>query len=156
MASSSRLKPGEKGKIHVVVDPAGKRGIISKTIKVFSNDPKQPVVTLSVTMEIKDAVHMNKFSAAKIFEEACRSCHVEQGRGKTGFDLFRADCFMCHNAGKNAPTITAMSKRPANYIRKKIRDGVEETSMPGWASDNGGPLTDDEIESLVRTISKPN
>lgn len=156
MASLSHLKPGEKGKIHVTVDAAGKRGPISKTVQVFSNDPKQPVTTLTLTMLVRDALHIKPQAAAKIFEQPCSSCHVEQGRGKTGFELFRADCFMCHNAGTAGLSISLMSKKPEGYLRDVIRDGVENTPMPGWARGKGGPLTDAEIESLVKTIKKPN
>lgn len=46
MASSSRLKAGEKGKIIVKIDIKGRVGSISKSVQVFSNDPKRPVVTL--------------------------------------------------------------------------------------------------------------
>jgi len=54
MASSSRLKPGEKGKITAKVDIKGRRGIISKSVQVFSNDPKRPVVTLFLKAMIKE------------------------------------------------------------------------------------------------------
>jgi hypothetical protein len=47
MASSSRLKPGEKGRIiarmHI---KEGFRGMVSKWVKIFSNDPKRPVILL--------------------------------------------------------------------------------------------------------------
>lgn len=137
------------------VDPAGKSGSVIKSVQVYSNDPKQPVVTLQVSMQIRDSVHLKKTATAGIFDAACRSCHVDQGRGKTGFELFRADCFMCHNAGTSAPNITQMSKRPEAYLRRMIRDGVVNTSMPGFAQANGGPLTEAEIDSLVKSIRNP-
>lgn len=46
VASSSRLKPGEEGKIVTTIDIKGKIGYISKTVKVFTNDHKRPTVTL--------------------------------------------------------------------------------------------------------------
>lgn len=55
VASSSRLKPGEEGKIVATVDIKGKIGFITKTVKVFTNDPKRPVVTLSLKALIKAA-----------------------------------------------------------------------------------------------------
>jgi len=48
MASSSHLKPKEKGKIITKVDIKGRTGSLSKSIQVFSNDPKRPVVNLSL------------------------------------------------------------------------------------------------------------
>ncbi len=137
------------------VDLSGKRGPVSKTAKVITNDPVRPVITLTVTMSVKDALHARQYSAAVIFEGQCRDCHVEQGRGKKGFELFRADCFMCHNAGRS-PSITEMSRKTEKELLKAIREGVEKTTMPGWALNTGGPLSDAEIDSLVKTIKKPN
>lgn len=155
MASLSRLEPGETGRIQVTVDVAGKRGPITKTVQVFSNDPKQRVVNLVVTMQVKDDVHLRKDAVKNIFDAACRSCHVDQGRGKTGFELFRADCFMCHNAGSSSQNITQMSRKPEDYLRRIIGEGVANSTMPGFSLKNGGPLTDAEIESLVRSIRNP-
>jgi len=53
VASLSRLKPGEEGKIIATVDIKGKIGFISKTVRVFTNDPKRPVVALSLKALIK-------------------------------------------------------------------------------------------------------
>jgi hypothetical protein len=151
VASSSHLKPGEQGKIHVSVDIRGRTGYIAKTIQVYANDPKNPVTKLAVRMNIKDRIHLNQYEAREIFSEKCRACHVDQGRGKTGWDLFRADCFMCHNAGKNS-SLTEMSKKPGEYLLRVIRGGVDNTVMPGWATDAGGPLDDAEIRSLIELI----
>lgn len=46
MASSDHIKPGDNGKITAKVDVKGRTGTLSKTVQVFSNDPKKPVVTL--------------------------------------------------------------------------------------------------------------
>jgi hypothetical protein len=55
VASSSRLKPGEKGTISVKVNIKGRAGHLSKSVQVFSNDPKRKIVTLMVraTIEVK-------------------------------------------------------------------------------------------------------
>jgi len=52
MASSSRLKPGEKGKISTKFETAGRKGLVSKGITVHSNDPKQPVINLILKADI--------------------------------------------------------------------------------------------------------
>jgi cytochrome c553 len=148
VASSSRLKPGERGKINVSVDTRGRTGRISKTIQVYANDPKNPVTKLAVQMYIKDRIHLNQYKAAEIFSEKCRDCHIDQGKGKKGWDLFMADCFMCHNAGKNS-SLTEMSKKPREYLLRAIREGVENTVMPGWGAKADGPLDEAEIKSLI-------
>ena len=53
MASSSRLKPGEEGKIVATIAIKGKIGFITKTVKVFTNDPQKPVVNLVLKALIK-------------------------------------------------------------------------------------------------------
>lgn len=53
MASSSRLKPEEEGKIVAKIDIKGKLGFISKTVKVFTNDPQKPLINLVLKALIK-------------------------------------------------------------------------------------------------------
>lgn len=53
MASSSRLKPGDEGKIVATIDMRGKIGYITKTVKVYTNDPKRPVVNLVLKALVK-------------------------------------------------------------------------------------------------------
>jgi len=53
VASSSHLKPGEEGKIVATIDIKGKIGFISKTVKVFTNDPQKPAVNLVLKALIK-------------------------------------------------------------------------------------------------------
>ncbi len=151
VSSSNLLKPGEKGFIRVVVDLRGKKGIFSKGVEVYTNDPITPVATLSLKIVVKDQIHMGQYHAAEIFAGDCRGCHVDQGVGKTGWDLFKADCFMCHNAGKKS-SLSTMSKKPAGELLKAIKDGIENTLMPGFDIKNGGPLNDAEIKSLLDLI----
>jgi cytochrome c553 len=152
VASSNQLKPGEKGNIRVIIDLRGKKGIFLKTIEVHTNDPITPLTTLSVKMTVKDQIHMSQYTATEIFAGECRGCHVDQGKGKKGWDLFKADCFMCHNAGKKT-SLSTMSKRPAKELLKAIRDGIANTLMPGFDLKNGGPLDDAEIKSLMDLIN---
>jgi hypothetical protein len=152
VVSSSRLKPGEEGSIRVIVDLRGKQGIYSKTMDVYTNDPITPVTTLAVKISVKDRVHLNQYKATQIFAGNCRTCHVDEGTGKTGWELFKADCFMCHNAGRNT-CLSTMSKRPGEEVLKSIKEGVPNTIMPGFDSRNGGPLDDAQIKSLIDLIT---
>ena len=49
MASSARVKPGEKGAITVSVDTTARSGRLYKAVEVFSNDPARPKLTLTLT-----------------------------------------------------------------------------------------------------------
>jgi len=53
MASSDHIEPGEKGKITTKIDTHGRAGSLSKSIRVFSNDPRKPTVVLSLKAMIK-------------------------------------------------------------------------------------------------------
>jgi len=152
MASLSRLGAGEKGRINVHIDVKGKTGNIQKTVAVHTNDPVNPVTVLSVVMQVKDRAHSDKHAAKELFNGQCRGCHVERGSGKKRFEIFQADCIMCHDSEKSASSLSQMGKRPKEYLKHAIRNGVEGTSMPGWASINNGPLGDEEIDSLVDLI----
>ena len=68
-----------------------------------------------------------------------------------GWDLFMADCFMCHNAGKNT-SLSTMSRKPPEELIKSIRQGVDNTLMPGFNRGNSGPLGETEIKSLIDLI----
>ena len=151
VASLKELKPGEKGSISVVIDMRGKKGFFSKTIDVYTNDPITPVTTLSVKIHVKNQIHLGQYAAVEIFTEKCSGCHVDLGKGKSGWDLFKADCFMCHNAGKNT-SLSTMSKKPRVELLKSISEGVDNTLMPGFDLRNGGPLNDTEIKSLLDLI----
>jgi len=54
MASSSHLKPGEKGKITATVDTANRKGLLIKSIDVMSNDAKRPKITLTLKADVKE------------------------------------------------------------------------------------------------------
>jgi len=56
VASSSHIEPGEQGKIIAKVGIKGRVGPISKTVKVFSNDPESPIVVLV----LKAMIHVKK------------------------------------------------------------------------------------------------
>lgn len=157
MASLARLQPGQKGKIIATVDTKGKWGRIVKTIKVWSNDPLRKKVTLEIVVDVEeDAIHEGAPSNA-IFSAGCAECHVEKGRGNLGKELFLADCAMCHALnGKDSigPSISVLRPKDPNYLRQLIKDGTTNPMMPGFAKDNGGPLDDKEIESLIQYIKR--
>ena len=53
MASSSQIKPGETGSITASINTKGRKGPLSKIVRVYSNDPKRSVVTLSLNAIIQ-------------------------------------------------------------------------------------------------------
>ncbi len=130
-------------------------GNVSKTVRVYSNDPSRPVATLSVRMYVKDAVHMKRYRPNEIFSAPCSGCHADRGRGKRGRALFISDCLMCHGEHMSAAPVQAMKGKKRAYLFNAVRNGVRGAAMPGWATGNGGPLSDEEVSSLVDYLSEP-
>lgn len=73
---------------------------------------------------------------AQLYNENCLVCHGQEGRGRVGATL-----------NQDWPSI-----RPDLQIEATIRRGVDGSVMPAWSQDNGGPLTDEEIDALVAYI----
>lgn len=77
---------------------------------------------------------------AVVYEGNCVMCHGENGRGYFGAPL-----------AKNWA-----SNQPAVFIREVVRTGIQGTSMPAWAMEYGGPLTEqqiDDVSAYVLTLS---
>jgi len=51
--------PGESGKIHVKYDPTGKLGTQHKQLRVFSNDPANPDIALTVQANVEPVIFMD-------------------------------------------------------------------------------------------------
>jgi len=93
-----------------------------------------------------------------VFKGDCRSCHVDKGVGKMGKELYIADCAICHDPetfhnGHRAAMVPdlkiAKSLRDLSYWQKWTMEGKAATLMPAFASAHGGPLTQQQIDSLV-------
>jgi mono/diheme cytochrome c family protein len=96
-------------------------------------------------------------NGATLYENRCRTCHGPQGRGVPGLapainapDLFSGERLA--QAG--------FSGTLENYLRGVIAAGRPVPSagtsyperMPSWGQEFGGPLRNDEIDSLVAFV----
>jgi hypothetical protein len=54
MASSSHVKPNEKGTITVKINTASRRGLIVENVEVLSNDALQTQTTLTIRAYVTD------------------------------------------------------------------------------------------------------
>lgn len=170
--SKTVIAPGDFARIDVELDTSIKLGQIRKQLTVKSNDPKRPSLPLFLVGEVmpkKMEGHAQITLAPEdklvLFKGECATCHVQAGKGKTGKALFQADCAMCHgmngqgnhNAG---PTLLGGNYEDEAYVagvRKIIAEGSPNTpQMPPFSKKFGGPLTDDEIDSLVSFLQVQN
>jgi len=156
------LYPHETTDLKVVIDTAMKMGNLTKLVYVISDDPVHYTTTLKLLLQIKDPhIGMGSNIKAKIFSDShCVSCHVNRGQGRTGRDLFLADCAMCHGfdaQGVTKPSLIGPSllgpyENPffKSHIRNVISQGSKtHPSMPGFLKANGGPLSQSQIDSII-------
>jgi mono/diheme cytochrome c family protein len=73
---------------------------------------------------------------AQVYAENCALCHGLNGEGRVGATL-----------AKDWPSI-----RPDLLTRETIAEGVPGTAMPAWSQDNGGPLSNEELDAVVHFI----
>lgn len=73
---------------------------------------------------------------AQLYAENCVVCHGARGEGRVGATL-----------AKDWPSI-----RPELTVRSIIENGIPGSVMPAWSQEHGGPLTSEEIDSLVTYI----
>ncbi len=155
------LKPGEQTELVVVVDTAMKQNKIVKAIYLSSNDPVRHTVPIYLSMNVKDPhIGMTGDVGVKIFnEERCAACHVSKGVGLYGSELYEADCAMCH--GKNAQGAVGPALL-GPYDNPTFKDSIEQIisygskthrSMPGFLAQSGGPLSKEQIDSIMQYLA---
>jgi mono/diheme cytochrome c family protein len=93
-----------------------------------------------------------------VFKTDCAKCHLVPAFGKTGENLYRAACGICHEAKNRAtmvPDLHALTTPiDDNYWHNWVAHGKAGTLMPGFAATEGGPLNDAQIASLVDYVTK--
>lgn len=159
--TKNSLLPGESTVLNVVVDTSMKQKNITKTVKLKSNDPVRPVIVIELKMDVLDA-HRNMTAAdsAKIFtDEKCMACHVYQGTGLFGRELYNSDCAMCHGPKAEGAVGPALFGPYENVeFKKKITTVASygsktHRSMPGFLGEAGGPLSKEQIDSIVNYLA---
>ncbi|MCJ7677969.1 MAG: c-type cytochrome [Anaerolineales bacterium] len=71
----------------------------------------------------------------RLFVENCAVCHGVDGKGRVGANL------------TDFPGISINAA-----LIETIRQGIPGTRMPAWGQENGGPLTQNDIEDLAEYI----
>jgi len=156
------IEPGTNGQIQVSVDLRGKRGLVVKTITVYSTAyaAKQLTVKLNIPEPLAgpmgDRARNLQIAAADrqaVFRNDCISCHAAPAAGRQGAELYVAVCGVCHEAEHRASMVPDL--RNLNHSTDRIywkvwaAQGKVGTLMPGFSKALGGPLDDDQIESLA-------
>lgn len=71
-----------------------------------------------------------------IFQQNCAACHGTKGEGRIGATL----------------TTSFPSIAPGAFAIETIKRGVAGSLMPAWAQENGGPLTDAQINDVAAYV----
>lgn len=152
------LAPGETGSFKASADFSGKHGRFSKSIQVVTSAGPQ-VLQVHVIIPENDAarrarnLQLATADRQAVFRGDCASCHATPAAGRQGAELYAAACGICHAAEPRASMVPdlgiARAPRDAAYWRQWINAGREQTLMPAFAAEHGGPLTPAQIESLV-------
>jgi len=166
--SKNVISPGDFSRIQVEMDTSLKLGPVRKKITVISNDPKRPELALFLIgtvlpkpMAGHAQITLHPQDKLVLFKGKCATCHVDAGKGKTGKALFLADCAMCHgamaqgnhSAGPSLLKLNYEDEKTLQQIRSSIADGSPRTpQMPPFSTVQGGPLSNDEIDSLVQFL----
>jgi mono/diheme cytochrome c family protein len=88
-----------------------------------------------------------------VFRGDCANCHSKPTLGKKGEELFTAACAICHESDQRAVLVTdlhALKQTPTKaYWEAWIRNGKVGSMMPAFALEKHGPLSNEQIDSLV-------
>jgi mono/diheme cytochrome c family protein len=160
------LTPGTSGQIHVTVDLRGKRGQITKLVYV-NGATGNKTLTVKVTIpEVQPGIMANRDKNREIatadrqavFRNECAACHVASTVGKQGEALYAAGCAICHDSEHRAsmvPDLHHLShSTDRTYWKVWTTHGKEGSLMPAFARAEGGPLTDDQINSLADYLAE--
>jgi mono/diheme cytochrome c family protein len=101
------------------------------------------------------------FPVYKVVESGRRADALtsqQQALMTTGGQLWGLNCAACHGVqglGVSAPALNSqefLKSVSDEQVQGIIRGGIPGTAMPAWWNEYGGPLTDQQIESVVTYI----
>ena len=163
------IPAGTNAAFEVTVDVRGKSGTVTKTVTIDTSAGYR-YLTVRVSIPVMGGGSMASADRARNLQVAladrqsvlkgdCAVCHVTPGVGKKGGDLYLAVCGVCHEAEHRAsmvPLLRALNKpMQAEDWRRVITEGKPDSLMPAFAADHGGPLTAEQIDSLVAYLTGP-
>jgi hypothetical protein len=156
------IAPGTNGQVNVTMNLASKSGIVFKTVTVTSDKGVKNLLVKTTILppepapmsgSREDNQQIAKADRQAVFKGDCARCHVEPTKNRMGKELFTAACGICHEAEHRATMVTDLhslkKETNATYWRMWINFGKDASAMPAFATERGGPLNPEQVESLV-------
>lgn len=163
-----RLEPGAGGPIELTMDLHGKSGLVIKSATVVSTAGPKVLILKAHVPEQPSPLPLSGDRAKNIiqamgnrqavFQGDCARCHKEPAAGKMGEPLYQAVCAICHESPNRAsmvPDLHAL-KHPtdASHWTIWVKYGRTGSLMPAFAESEGGPLSNEQVMSLVGYLSQ--
>jgi mono/diheme cytochrome c family protein len=161
-----KLAPGTNGQIEVTVDLRGKRGQFSKMVYVYSSAGTK---NLTVKVNVPDAppgpggdrarnMQIATADRQAVFKAGCADCHSKPAVGRKGKELYAGVCGVCHDAEHRATMVPDLHNLNHStdriFWKVWISQGKVGSLMPAFAQTQGGPLSDEQIDSLVDYLAE--
>ncbi|RLL55965.1 DUF1573 domain-containing protein [Mariprofundus sp. EBB-1] len=146
------LMPGAFTRIKVVVDTFAKQGDAKKWVSLTDDLGRSSKVWL--TLNVQANPHLNVGSRS-IFNGKCAACHFDTAKDQVkGPQIYAAVCSMCHgDNGQGAVAPSLKHHNDAGVLALLIANGTGSQHMPGFALQQGGPLSDSQITALSEWLS---
>jgi cytochrome c553 len=167
------LAPGSNGQIHATMNLAGKIGNVTKALTINSDKGQRTLlVRASIPTDVPRPApgpiplvgerevnqRLAKSDRQTVFKGDCAKCHAEPAAGKVGSALYAGVCGICHDSPQRASTVPDLHdlkhETNAQYWKDWVLHGKAGTMMPAFATAEGGPLTDNQVDSLVDYLTK--
>jgi len=146
------LMPGGFTRVKITVDTFAKQDDVRKWVELTDARGRHSRAWLS--LDVKANPHMAA-TRRSIFDGQCGSCHFAPAAGKkTGPAIYRAVCIMCHGEkGQGAYAPKLAGHKDSALLAGVISAGTGSQHMPGFAHDQGGPLSLDQVAALSQWLS---
>lgn len=156
------LQPGESGHMDFTLDLKGKYGTLYKYISVDTSHG-QKMLNIRATIPegttvagVDSRVRNMQLAMADrqiVFRGDCARCHSTPLAGKThGQEIYQIGCAICHDAPNRATMVpdlaSVVNPGTKEYWQLWIRHGKPGTLMPAFATHQGGPLSEAQIDAL--------
>jgi len=169
-----QIPPGSNGQITAKLDLRGRRGVQTKSLMVSgSSGYKSLLFKVTIPPELAtttfngqqiDAERIRNMQVAVLDRQAvftnqdCAKCHLEPTQDKTGKELYTSACGICHDSPKRASTVPNLASlrvpTSAPYWKYWITNGRPGSLMPAFGQALGGPLSQQQIDSLVEFLTE--